>query len=767
MLSLVFDNLFLHKKLPFANTLDMKLIKKLIWLCFLLTILIGAAVFGYYYAVTKNALLHPEKLLFNEKSVLFYDYQNNVVGNSEFLCSGQNTKIGDIPQKVQRAFVDVEDKRFYQHNGFDLKRIFGATAHNVKAHSLKEGASTISQQLIKNTHLTQEKTFKRKLQEIKLTRILEKRYTKQEILEKYLNTIYFGHNCFGITAATDFYFGKTVSELTLADGALLAGLVKSPNYYSPFQNPEKCANRRNLVLRLMQENQTITEEEKMQAIAAPLPQNKHFSQRNYAHFAFEEFTKIAEEKDFRIGGKIEIFTYLQPEIQEALKTISQEVACDKSIFVLDNQNLGFKACVSSVGNIARLPGSLIKPLLVYAPALEENVLSPATPILDEKINYSGYSPDNYDGEYHGYVSARECVSRSLNIPAVKILESVGITKAKFYMQALHLPIEKEEESLALALGGMKNGYPLQDVTSAYATFANNGVYQKGCFIQSIKINGKTVYTRKAEKRRVFSEESAYLMTDMLKTTAAQGTAKKLRNLPFEIAAKTGTVGTANGNTDAYALAYTPNDCVSVWLGNRNNEKIDHTGGGLPCNLLLQIHENLAQNYAKKNQKIPSFVKPKKVVSVCLDKPSYYDKHTMVLADDNAPKEYCFTELFKSSEIPLNKSVSFSKPSISTPTVSTENNGVCITFDNASPTYYSYRIIRKDYVTHNTKIVYDGDRIDRYTDEDLSPNRTYEYSVIVSYKNHESAPIVLPTVSTSETTTKINKDAILEKNWWDY
>ena len=763
-----FEKLFSHKNTPFANTLNMKLIKKLLWLCFLLAIIATAVFFGYYYAVTKNSLLYPEKLLFNEKSLLFYDCQNSVVTNSEFLCSGQNTKIEDIPKNVQSAFVGVEDKRFYTHNGFDFKRIFGASLHNVQARGLKEGASTISQQLIKNTHLSQEKTFKRKLQEVKLTRILEKRYTKQEILEKYLNTIYFGHNCFGITAAADYYFGKKVSELTLADGALLAGLVKSPNYYSPFRNPSKCEARRNLVLKLMLENKSITESEKKEAVATALPKEKHLLQRNYAHFAFEEFAKIAEEKGWRIGGKIEIFTYLQPDLQENLKCIAKQVVdCDKSMFILDNQTLGFKACVSTVGNIPRLPGSLIKPLLVYAPALEKNVISPATPILDEKINYSGYSPENYDGTFHGYVSARECVSRSLNVPAVKILESVGLQKATPYMQAMHLPIEKEDESLALALGGMKNGYPLQDLTSAYATFANNGVYQKGCFVRSVKINGKTVYTHKPQKTRVFSEESAYLMTDILKTTATQGTAKKLRNLPFEIAAKTGTVGTSQGNTDAYALSYTKNDCVSVWLGNKDNGKIPYTGGGLPCNVLLEINENLAEHYSKQNHTIPAFTKPKTVVSVSLDKPSYYDKHTMVLSDDNAPKEYCFTELFKSNAIPLNKSVSFSKPSISTPTISTQEKNVCITFAPSSPNYYSYKILRTDYVTHSTKILHNGDKIECFIDEDLLPNRTYEYSVVVSYKTNESAPILLPTVSTFETQTEISKDEILEKNWWDY
>ena len=760
---------FFHIKTPLLQILcDMKLIKKLLWLCFIL-LLIGCSVFfGYYYAVTRRVSLRPEKLTFNEKSVVFYDYQNKPVHNSEFLCAGQNTKIVDIPKHVQQAFVDVEDKRFFAHNGFDFKRICGASLHNLQAHGLKEGASTISQQLIKNTHLTQEKTFKRKLRELKLTRALEKRYSKHEILEKYLNTIYFGHNCFGITAAADYYFGKKVSELSLSEGAILAGLVKSPNYYSPFRNAEKCLNRRNVVLTIMQQNGSITSREKNEALKEPLPQEKHYSQKNYAHFAFEELTKIAEEKQFSLGGKIEIFTYLEPNVQAQIKSIAEKIQdCDKSLFVLDNESMGFKACASTVGSIKRLPGSLIKPLLVYSPALEENIISPATPILDEKINYAGYSPENYDGVFHGYISARECVSRSLNVPAVKILESVGTKKALCYLKKMNLPIENGDESLALALGGMKNGYTLQALTSAYSTLANNGIYQNGGFIRSVKINGKTVYTRKNKKTRVFSEDSAYLMTDMLKTAATQGTAKKLRTLPFEIAAKTGTVGTEQGNTDAYAISYTKKDCVSVWLGNANNEKISYTGGGLPCNLLLEINERLAEHYATQALTIPAFFKPKNVVEVFLDKPSYYDKHTILLADENAPKEYCLKEVFKNSAIPLNKSLSFTKPSIVSPTISVDNNRVCITFHTSSPSYYSYKILRTDYVTHNTKILFEGEKIPSFTDEDLLPNRTYEYSVIVSYKDNKSPPIKLPTVSTTETATEINNDGILEKNWWNY
>ncbi len=749
----------------FSNTNDMKVLRKILTVLFLGVLLLLVTGIGYYVAVTKNMHIQAEKLTFNEKSVLIYDGTGTPVRDSAvpFL---QTTKIEDIPSEVKQAFIDTEDRHFYTHHGFDYRRIVGATLKNLKARSFKEGASTISQQLIKNTHLTQEKTLKRKLQEFKLTKLLEKHYSKEEILERYLNTIYFGHSCFGITSAANFYFQKSPSELTLPEGAILAGLVKSPNNYSPFLHPDRCIKRREIVLRSMQSNGNITPQQKGAASASPLPIQAKNSGGQYARFVFEELTEIAEEKGFNIGGKIEIYTYLDEEIQNEIEDIANQADGDKSIFLLDNQSLGFKACLSTVGNIPRLPGSLIKPLLVYTPAIEENLLSPATPILDEKINYGGYAPENYDGVFHGYVSARECVERSLNIPAVKVLESLGVKKAAGYMEKMGLPIDKTDHSLALALGGMKNGFSLQQMTSAYATLANNGEYGEGRFISAVKINGETVYKRKYKKERVFSSESTYLMTDILKSTAQKGTAKKLHSLPFPIAAKTGTVGTTKGNTDAYALSYTTKDCIAVWLGNADNSKIPHTGGGLPCNLLLSINEVLLGKYQSAGITISDFSIPSTVEKVCLDKTAYYDKHSMVIADDNAPKEYAFCELFKKSAIPLNKSSSFTRPTISNPRISVTKNKVTITFDKTLPDYYSYKILRTDYATHSTETVYDGKKIEKFIEE-LLPNKTYSYTVIPYYKSFEGVPVSLPSISTSENPPNWKDEEILEKNWWDY
>ena len=747
--------------------LTMKIVRKILLTILALFMALALASLGYYFFITHDVKLSPEKLLLNEKSIMVYDQNDELIPNASPNSLHETVSIKDVPQSLKDAFINTEDKRFYRHNGYDFKRILRATANNLKAQAFQEGASTISQQLIKNTHLTQEKTLKRKLQEWKLTRTLEEAYTKDEILEKYLNTIYFGHSCFGVTAASKFYFAKTPSELTLADCAILAGLVKSPNNYSPFKNPEACQKRKSIVLNAMLQNGCITKAEKAEALNTPLPLAKSVKHDGgYFHFVFDELSDLAEKCGFTIGGKIEISSFLDQTVQAELEKIAEGYTdSDKTLFVLDGESRGFKACVSTVGNIERLPGSIIKPLLVYAPAIEENLLSPATPILDEKINYNGYSPENYGDTYHGYVSARECVEKSLNIPAVKTLNALTLKKGAEYLEKLGLPVCEEDKTLALALGGMKKGFPFKNILSAYSALQNGGVYDVCGFISSIHINGELVYKKPSKPKRIFGSDSACLMTDILKSTAQNGTAKKLRTLPFEIAAKTGTVGTNKGNTDAYAISYTTKDCAAVWLGNADNSKIEHTGGGVPCQLLREINTTLYDVYQARGETLSNFNLDKNVQKIELDKQTYYDTHTLMLADENSPHNYRLTELFKTSAIPLNKSTSFSCPTISPPSLSRTNDGVSITFPPSSPQYYTYRIERYDYVTHTT--LYEGKYLPKFSDDTLLENKNYLYTVTPLYNGIAGKSITLPSVSTRKGEQAEINHEILSKEWWEY
>lgn len=744
----------------------MRLIKFLFKMLLFLLLAGALIALGYYFAVTKDVAISPEKLLLNEKTVVVYDGDGQAI-DALFSPSVQQTvKIADLPSHTKDAFVCVEDKRFYRHNGFDVKRIVKAAINNLKARSFKEGASTISQQLIKNTHLSQEKTLKRKLKEWKLTRALERKYSKDEILEKYLNTIYFGHNCFGINAAAKFYFSKNATELTLGESAVLAGLVKSPNNYSPFRRPEQCIKRKAVVLALMETNKTITAIQKQAALQEPLPlQPKEGDALAYAHALFDELTAIADEKGLVIGGRVELFTYLDPDLQNHIETVhSKEVDCGKSILVADNETGGYKAYVSDVGNIRRLPGSVIKPLLVYGPAIEEDFLSPATQILDEKVNYGGYQPENYDGEYHGYVSVRTAIEKSLNIPAVKTLQAVGVKNCVQYLHKMRFPLPQEDESLALALGGMKNGFTLRELTDGYCTLANGGTYTPGGFIREIKINGQSVYQRKIKRTRVFSNATACLLTDALKTTAKNGTAKKLRTLPFQVAAKTGTTGTKQGNTDAYAISYTAKDCVSVWLGNADNAKITHTGGGLPCNIAYEAHQYLHKLYQAKGKTIPDFSLSKDVVRLALDKSAYQNEHSLLQADELAPVEQKVYELFNKNALPKQKSTRFSFPTVRPPNITTDEKGVRIDFGREYPDYYRYKIERtgKD----GTKTLYYGERLPSFWDETAAEQNTYVYTLTPYYNGNGGEKITLPAIHITERLSETDKNAI-KKEWWKY
>lgn len=740
----------------------MKVLKLLLKIFLWCVLVIALFVAGYYFNATRKARLSPEKLLLCEKSVIIYNGAGEKTSALSSAIKGQTVRFENIPQHVARAFIDTEDKRFYSHKGFDTRRIAKACLVNMRTRSFHEGASTISQQLIKNTHLTQDKTVKRKLCEWKLTRQLEKKYNKNEILEKYLNIIYFGHDCFGLQSASAFYFGKTPAELDIADSAILAGLVRSPNNYSPFKNPERCYQRKQTVLRLMKKNGSISEKQFQSAIEKPLPRSPFIESKDfgYGHFVFDELSALSEKYRFKLGGKTEIYTYFDEAMQTALREVSQHyTGTDKTLLVTDIQTGGFSACVSTAGNVRRLPGSLLKPLLVYAPAIEENLLSPATPILDEPIDYNGYKPKNFNGNYHGYVSARECLSQSLNVPAVKILETLGLARASTYTARMGLPVEKDDLSLALALGGMKNGYTLPELLSAYATFPRMGVYKQSGFIAKIKIDGVTVYQHRPQGKRVFSEETSALTTDMLQTTAKTGTAKKLRILPFPIAGKTGTAGTANGNTDAYAISYTPHYAVGVWLGNAKGGFIEHTGGGEPCNLLCQANTHLQALYRERGKVAQNFTMPRGVVRVNLDKTTYYDTHTLLLADERAPKEYGFSELFKRQCVPVKTSDFFSKPTIIEPVLRYENGKVTIYFDERCPRFYRYKIERYDYARHTT--IYEGTFTKTFVDSKLDKGKIYRYTITPIYEGNVGKAITLPTVYTTQ------RESILDTPWWEH
>lgn len=702
----------------------------------------------YYFAVTAGSKLSSEKLALPETALSVFNADG---GRMNAKSENRIAPLSECPDHLPSAFVAVEDKRFYSHNGFDYKRIGKALLKNAASFSFKEGASTISQQLIKNTHLSGEKTVKRKLKELKLTRALEAHYSKEQIMELYLNSIYFGHNAFGVRNAANFYFGKDVSELSPAESATLAALVKSPNRYSPFKDAEKCLTRRNFVLKLMREQGYLSDADYAEAVKTELPPAPHVTEEkndSYLSLVYDELYALYPESDGDLLN-LRVYTYEEPALQAELEKIKAE--SDVGAVVQDNRTHAIRAYYSTAGTIKRLPASTVKPLLVYAPALEENVITPATPLLDEKTDFSGYCPSNYGGTYHGYVSARYALAHSLNVPAVKILNTLGVEKACAYLNKMELPVGKEDYSLALALGGMREGFTLPSLASAYSTFACMGNFAPARTIRKIEdANGRVIYEHNPITHKVFSDDVCFLINDMLRETAESGTAKKLSSLGFPVCAKTGTGANANGNTDAYTVSYTQNDTVAVWLGNKDNSPITATGGGLPANIAYSINK-----YLYRHAPPEPFGNCDGVEKLSFDREEYENNHKILLSDPAAPQLFEMSDYFRKCARPQETSSRFSVPTIQKPSIYVKNGAVKIVLCHAE--YYDYIIKREN--RGKTEVIYNGKYRENIYDNSVRSGESYTYCVIPLYAGKEGAPVYLPSV-------KIDSGNYVPDDWWD-
>ena len=721
----------------------MKRALKIFFLIFGVAAVLAACFDVYAIVVTSGVSLSPEKLTLETNCLHLYDVNGDRIAPP----AQSDVPFSEFPSHLTQAFVAVEDKRFFRHGGVDVLRMGKAALKNLASFSFREGASTISQQLIKNTHLTGEKTLKRKLREIKLTRMLEKKYTKEEILGLYLNSIYFGHSAFGIGEAASFYFGKLPKDLTPAESALLAALVRSPNRYSPFKNAEKCLARRNFVLSLMETQGYLSPEEFRAAEEEPLPASPHARAGSDAYFALAAEEVSARFPEIGAGelGALEVYTAFDPVLQ---KSLEHSVECDLTAVVMKKDGT-VRALTASSGCLKRQPASTIKPLLVYAPAIEENLISPATPIADIRVDFGGYMPDDAGGASGKYMSVRRALSGSVNIPAVRILNSLGVEKGAAYLGRMGLEVEAGDRTLALALGGMREGFDLVSLTNGYTALASQGMYTPYSTILSIRSPKGEIYKKSDTPRRIFSEETAFLVSDMLHTAATEGTARKLKSLPFWVAAKTGTSEGARGNLDAYTIAYTTEDIVGVWLGNADHSPIDATGGGLAANLAKSILEALYANAAPASPKAPHGV-----IRAAYDGEEYEKNHRLMRADPDAPRLLEPEEYFKADALPKEVSTRFSRPTIQKPQIFVKNGTVSIVLCQTE--YYDYIIKREN--RGEIATIYEGAFRPCICDSSVRAGESYSYVVIPVYAGHEGVPIELERVFLPA--------AAPPEDWWD-
>lgn len=681
---------------------------------------IVASVFAsIFFSISRSETFDQNKLINANMKIEVYGDDGNLLSDKS-LFNSQYISLSKIPKETVDAFISIEDKTFYSHNGINPKRIVKAILNNISKGKASQGASTISQQLIKNTHLSSEKTYSRKIKEISLALEMEKELSKDEILENYLNVIYYGNNIYGIENASQFYFSKSASELTLEEGATLAALIKSPGFFDPIQQKERCLKRRNLVLSEMEKDGKISQEvaQKARETDLVLKINETFDrgQNTYSQGAIMEAEEILKMPAKQIAiGKYKIHTFFSKEKQDALKAAidAEELGFDQAGISINNSTHGIEAFYGksayNVLKTKRQPGSTIKPLLVYAPALNENIISPATKILDEEININGYKPQNFEKTFRGHLSTREALSLSSNIPAVKILSYVGIPKAKRYATRLGIEFDENDNGYALALGGMTYGTNIKTLAAAYTTFANNGKFYDAKFIKKIEDeNGKTIYEAKFVPDEVFREDSNYLMVSMMETSATKGTSKHLASLPFQIAGKSGTVGVGATNSDAFSVALTTKDTVATWVGDLTGNNIGYlTGGKAPTDMIKNYFKAIYKTETPKDFRVPS-----SITEVEIDALEYENNNIVQTANDFTPSRYKLTEVFSRFNLPKEKSTNFLKVEPATLNGKIVNGNYVFEFDAQSHiTYELYRIendenkLVKTFGGQNGKVTY--------------------------------------------------------------
>ncbi|MDN6161952.1 MAG: PBP1A family penicillin-binding protein [Atopostipes sp.] len=543
----------------------------------------------------------------NPTSVL--DQEKEVAGNI-YAQKGKFKSIEEISTTVQDGIVATEDQRFMKHRGFDPIGIGRAALGYFLKGEIIGGGSTITQQLAKNAYLTADQTMVRKFKELFLAIEIEKYYTKKEILEMYLNNSYFGNGVWGVQDASRKYFNKDANELSLSEGATIAGMLKAPSNYNPIDHYERSIERRNLVLSLMRKTGKISEDEKNQAVHSELAVSDGYQKIDdyrYPYYFDAVISEAINEYDFEeeeiINGGYKIYTNLNQKHQQKM----DEVYADDSLFessvdgekaqsasiAIEPKTGGVSAVVGGRGDhvyrgfnratqMRRQPGSVIKPLSVYAPALESGY--EITDLLkDEKLDYgdgdSVYSPSNYDDNYLGEIPIYQALAESKNAATVWLLDEIGIKKG--FNKAKRFGIKMTEDDYhygAVALGGMSKGSTPMEVASAYTVFANDGIRKEPHFIQKIvdPTGAVVVDNMTAKKRRVLSKEVTNEMNRMLLYVFSNGSAQSIQPSNFKLAGKTGTTQTKNrkGATDQWLVAYTPDLVISSWQG-YDNTNDDH------------------------------------------------------------------------------------------------------------------------------------------------------------------------------------------------
>ena len=525
-----------------------------------------------------------------------------------FTVKSEWCSIYDMPKALINAFIAIEDKRFYDHKGVDFLRTGKAVLNYIFGKNKDSfGGSTITQQLIKNLTGENETTVKRKMEEIFRALNLETKLSKNEILELYLNVVYLSENCYGINSGAEVYFGKKPSELTLSECAALASIVKSPSNYNPYRNENNNITRRNLVLTEMYNQGMITEDEFNKASLEKLIINQNIEIESksgiyswYTEALINEVAndlanknKISHEAAKRLvfKGGLNIYSTIDPKLQKTVEEIYENyskyilpqdgVYPESACVIIDPKTSDVLAVIGGIGkkngnmvfnravNAKRPPGSVIKPLSVYAPALDLNKISYATVFDDTPVEIKNGIPwpKNSPNRYRGLMPVYYAVEHSVNTVAVKALEVLGKDKSIEYLNKFMIDtVDDDKNASSLALGQLTNGESLINITNAYSAFVNQGkISSYKTYLYVTDNYGNLVIEKNTKTQNVISSETASIMTKMLENVVKSGTASniKLKNKNVSLAGKTGT---SSNNEDRWFVGYTPDYVCGVWTG---------------------------------------------------------------------------------------------------------------------------------------------------------------------------------------------------------
>lgn len=590
--------------------------------CMVIVVGIGVLIGMYASAVKEIHAMNVQNLALNYSSVIYYtDESGNAHEMEEVYNNGNRIWLDseEIPKVMKQAIVAIEDERFYDHNGVDIKRTAGAFIGWVKAKltggNTSYGGSTITQQVIKNITQKKNKTAGRKIKEMLLAVALEKELSKDEILTVYLNLIALANNCYGVEAASNIYYDKDAADLTLNEAATIAGITQRPEYYNPLKHPDNAKYKRDVVLTKMCELGMISVEERDEIMAKDLELNDNYTKartRIYSYFTDTVLNEVVldlqREKGYSqdmaeqlvYSGGLSIYATVDPAVQKKVESFyenkknfpSIKKEAQSAMIILDPYTGEIKGVAGGIGEKTTnrglnratqsklQPGSSIKPLSVYAPAIEEDLINAATKVLDAEITIGDWSPKNSYSGYKGTISVKRAVQISSNTAAVRVLQKLGISTSFNYLQnkfGITTLTDRDKNLSSLALGGLTNGVTPKEMAAAYAVFANGGMYfEPHSYSKVVDHAGNVLLETKTQGKRVLKESTAYVMTDILSdvvnTSSGTGKLAKLDEMPTY-----GKTGTTNENRDKWFVGYTPYYVGAVWYGFDQPDSINKYG----------------------------------------------------------------------------------------------------------------------------------------------------------------------------------------------